>query len=86
MDLKALYSILNKKKFYYFEGHSSNDNLYIYFSTDPGGRGDAIELRIGNINNDIHIWIRNYDPPKPDTEFQLICISDNEILSLIETI
>lgn len=58
MDLKALHSLMIKKKFHYFEGKTNDrdDSLYLSFSTKHNGRGDFIDLRIGNTDNDVKFF------------------------------
>jgi len=79
MDLKALHSLMSRKKFYYFDGKTNdrNNNLYVSFSTLPNGRGSSLCIRIGDIDNDIN-W---YDYTN---NIELKNVSDNEIFSLIE--
>ena len=85
MDLKSLHSLMTRKNFCYFEGNTNNisDNLFIRFSSGYNGRGNTIDFRIGETNNDIHILLRN-DSPQPDTEFILTDASDADVFRLIE--
>ena len=80
MDLKALHSLMSRKQFHYFEGQTNNrDNtLYLSFSTQHNGSGDCVEIRIGEIDNDIECWINS-------TNFEMKNVSDNDIFLLIET-
>jgi len=57
MDLIIVFNILNKKKFYYFEGLTNNkdENIYINASTNHNLRGDFVDLRFGNNNHDLTI-------------------------------
>jgi hypothetical protein len=53
MDLKALHSMMSRKNFHYFEGQTNNDNnLYLSFSTGYNGRGNFVDIRIGDIDTD----------------------------------
>jgi hypothetical protein len=80
MDLKALHSLMSRKKFHYFEGKTNDreNNLYLTFSKLHGGRGDGVEIRIGDTDNDINCWINS-------TNIEMKNVGDNEIFSLIET-
>lgn len=55
MDLKELHEWMRREKFHYFEGNTNHmyNDLYLHFSTLPGGRGDCIEFRIGEKDNDM---------------------------------
>lgn len=80
MDLKALHSMMSRKNFHYFEGKTNDreNNLYLSFSTGHNGRGNSIDIRIGDIDNDINCYIDT-------TNIELKNVGDNEIFSLIET-
>ena len=80
MDLKALHSIMSRKKFHYFEGKTNDreNNLYLSFSTQHNGRGNNVDIRIGDIDNDINCCIGT-------TNIELKNVGDNEIFLLIET-
>jgi hypothetical protein len=80
MDLKALHSLMSRKKFHYFDGKTNDkeNNLYLSFSTLHNGKGDNIDIRIGDIDNDINCWINS-------TNIEMKNVGDNEIFSLIET-
>jgi len=73
MDLKALHSTMSKMCYHYMKGNTNNrdNNLYISFSTLYNGRGDTIEFRIGEIDNDINEH-KN--------------ISDKEVFSILKSI
>lgn len=79
MDLKVLHSIMSRKKFHYFKGKTNDreSNLYLSFSTGHNGRGNTVDIRIGDIDNDINCCIDN-----DNIEFKKV--GDNEIFSLIE--
>lgn len=80
MDLNALHSLMSKKKFHYFEGQTNDkkSSLYLSFSTLYNGRGNSVDIRIGDISNDIECWI---DP----TYIKKKNVSDDEVFSLIKT-
>ncbi len=61
MELKALHSLMSRKGFHYFDGHTNDNenNLYLSFSTMHNGRGDMVEIRIGEMDNDIKFWINS---------------------------
>jgi hypothetical protein len=79
MDLMALHSIMIRKNFYYFEGQTNDreNNLYLSFSTGHGGRGDVVDIRIGDVDNDVNCCINT-------THIKLKNVADNEVFSLIE--
>lgn len=79
MDLKALHSMMGRKKFHYFHGKTNGkeNNLYLSFSTGHNGRGNSIDIRIGDIDNDISCYINMVN-------IELKNVGDNEIFSLIE--
>ena len=79
MDLKMLHSIMNRKKFYHFEGKTNDgeNNLYISFSIGHNGRGDYVNIRIGDIDNDIDCKINT-------TDINLKNVDDNTVFRLIE--
>lgn len=77
MDLKALYSMMSRKKFNYFDGSTNENNLYLSFSEKYGGRGNTIDIRIGRVDNDINCLIGTIPTQKKN-------ISDNEVFLLIE--
>ena len=77
MDLKALLSMMSRKKFNYFEGNTNENDLYLSFSKSYNGRGDSIDIRIGDIDNDIDCLIGTISTQKKN-------ISDNEVFLLIE--
>lgn len=85
MNLASLHSLMNKKGYYYFEGHTnSNDNdLYISFSTLRNCRGDFVKIRIGEFDNDVEIEIQ-MSSPKPCKEFILNKANDNDFYKFIE--
>ena len=80
MDLKALHSLMSRKKFHYFEGQTNDreNNLYLSFSTGHNGSGNSVEIRIGDTDNDINCWINS-------TNIEMKNVDDNEIFLLIET-
>jgi len=80
MDLKALFSLMNRKGFYYFEGNTNqnNNNLYISFSTLHGGRGNFVDIRIGETNNDISCWIDSTNTANAN-------VNDNDVFLIIES-
>jgi len=61
MDLKALHSIMSRKKYHHFEGKTNDieNSLYLSFSTLHNGRGNSIDIRIGDIDNDINCLVDN---------------------------
>ena len=61
MDLKKLHSIMSRKKYHYFEGKTNDieNNLYLSFSTLHNSRGNIIDIRIGDTDNDINC-LMNY--------------------------
>jgi len=60
MDLQILHSIMNKNKYHYFEGNTNDKNdLYLSFSTLHNNRGNSVDIRIGDIDNDIICLINN---------------------------
>lgn len=79
MDLKALHSMMGRKKFHYFDGKTNDkeNNLYLSFSTGHNGRGNSVDIRIGDIDNDISCYINMVN-------IELKNVGDNEIFSLIE--
>lgn len=79
INLTALHSFMNKKKFYYFEGNTNDrdSNLYISFSTLYDGKGNYIEFRLGDNDNDLSSDI-NYN------KIELKNISDNDVFLFIE--
>lgn len=81
MDLNALHSMMSRKKFHYFEGKTNDreNNLYLSFSIGYNGRGNSVDIRIGDIDNDINCCINT-------TNIELKNVGDNEIFSLIETL
>ena len=56
MDLKALHSMMSRKNFHYFGGKTNDreNNLYLSFSRLHNGRGDSVDIRIGDVDNDIN--------------------------------
>jgi len=79
MDLTALHSIMSRKKYYYFEGktNSRENNLYLSFSTLHNGRGDIIDIRIGDVDNDINCLVDNIRTENKQ-------ITDNDIFLILE--
>ena len=79
MNIKVLFSILKKKGYHYFDGHTNDrdSDLYIYFSTLHNGRGDSVELRLGDTDHDITIF-------NNITNREIKNIDDNELFSFIE--
>ena len=79
MDLKALHSIMSRKKYHYFEGKTNDreNNLYLSFSTLHNGRGNTIYIRIGDTDNDINCLVDNIR-----TEYKQI--TDNDIFLILE--
>jgi hypothetical protein len=79
MDLNALHSIMSRKKYHYFEGktNDSENNLYLSFSTLHNGRGNIINIRIGDINNDINCLVNN-------NRIENKQITDNDIFLILE--
>jgi hypothetical protein len=79
MDLIALHSMMSRKKFHYFEGKTNDreNNLYLTFSTVHNGMGNSVDIRIGDIDNDINCYIYT-------TNIELKNVGDNEIFRLIE--
>jgi hypothetical protein len=61
MDIQALHSLLRYKGFHYFSGktNSKSGDIYFNFSKLPNGRGDYLELRIGNNDHDVSFWSGN---------------------------
>lgn len=55
IDLKKLYSLMRVKKYHYSECKTNDKetDLYISFSTVHNGRGNCVEIRIGDVDNDI---------------------------------
>ena len=86
MDLKVLHSLMSRKKFHYFEGQTNDieNNLYLTFSKLYGGKGDGVEIRIGDTDNDINCWI-NSTNMDDDYSIKMKNVGDNEIFLLIET-
>lgn len=64
MDLKSLHSLMSKKGFHYFEGQtcSKDNDLHLCFSTVRNGRGHLVEIRIGDIDNDVIIALQRDAP------------------------
>jgi len=79
MDLKALHSIMSRKKYHYFEGQTndSESNLYLSFSTLHNGRGNYIDIRIGDTDNDINCLVENNRTENKQ-------ITDNDIFLILE--
>ena len=79
MDLIALHSIMSRKKYYYFSGSTNtiDNEIYIDFSTGHNGRGNSIDLRIGQKNHDIII---NTDLG----QISLVNLNDSELIQIIE--
>jgi len=65
IDLVSLISLMNKKGFYYIDGktNTQSDNLYLCFSTGHNGRGNAVDMKLGPLDNDIEFFL-NGDKPK----------------------
>ncbi len=79
MDLKALHSIMSRKKYYYFEGSTNDreDNLYLSFSTLHNSRGNIVDIRIGDVDSDINCFINN-------TRTENKHITDNDIFAILK--
>ena len=79
MDLKALHSIMSRKKYHYFEGKTNDreNNLYLSFSTLYNGRGNSIDIRIGDTDNDINCLVNNNRTENKQ-------ITDNDIFLILK--
>jgi len=79
MDLIALHSIMSRKKYHYFEGKTNDreNNLYLSFSTLHNGRGNNVDIRVGDIDNDINCLVGNVKTENKQ-------ITDNDIFLLLE--
>jgi len=66
MNLAALFSITSDKGFTYISGTNSqgNSSLYLEFSSGYNGRGDWLEIRIGNLTHDLEYCISNENRTK----------------------
>lgn len=60
MDLNALFSQMNEKGYYYFEGSSSyKDSLWIEFTTEMQGKGNAFEVYKHDDVYDVGYWFNH---------------------------
>ena len=84
MDLKKIFSIIKQKGFHYFEGKTNDqeNNLYISFTEHSLGKGNSIDLRIGNVDNDITYCFRNQLLKWNTVEHKNI--SDNDLFLFLE--
>ena len=80
MDLNALFSIISQKGYHHFDGrtNSTNDNLYLDFSTGYNGRGNFITLRLNSDDNDIDYRTDNIE------RTSLKNISDSELFTILK--
>ena len=79
MDLKALHSLMVKKNYHYFRGKTNDrdNNVFYIFSTLYNDRGNVVEVRIGDVDNDIGYWNNGKVTSK-------INLSDSEVFKFIE--
>lgn len=80
MNLKHLHQIMSEKGYHYFDGktNSTDDNIYLDFSTGHNGRGDWFEITIGPEHH--NIMYRDKDGELVEHKN----INDNEIFKIIK--
>jgi hypothetical protein len=83
MNLNALFTLMKQKGFYYFSGltNTRENNLYLRFSTLYDEKGDVVEFRIGDNNNDLQYWIND----NGYTHTELLNVNENEIFLFIKS-
>ena len=61
MNLFILFNLMKNKKYNYFSGNSNldSDDVYVEFSTGLHGRGDVLEFRLGDNNNDVYFYYQH---------------------------
>jgi hypothetical protein len=82
MNLKVLFLAMKKKNFHYFNGNTikNNGDLCLTFSTLSLGKGDSVDIIIGDKDNVIeNCWIDG-----KLVALQVIGVSDPELLQIIE--
>ena len=59
MDLKVLYALMRERGFHYSDcrTYPDMDDMYFDFSTGFNGRGNIIEIRLSDTNNDIKMYL-----------------------------
>lgn len=59
MTLHGLFSKMREKGFHYFEGNtnSTDESIYLYFSTGHNGRGNTVELAVNPDSYDVTFHI-----------------------------
>ena len=79
MTLKGLFNKMQEKGYHYFSGNtnSTDDSIYLYFSTGYNGRGNSIELAVNPLDSyDVTFY----------TDGERLELEDVGPLELIETI
>jgi hypothetical protein len=79
MNLHALHSLMSKNGFHYFEGktNSTDNNLYLSFSTGNKGHGELIDLRIGSDDN------HDIEYTFPNIQYKLTNLHEQRIFELL---
>lgn len=67
-----------KKKFRYFSGWYNDNGLFFTYSTKLNERGDIVEFRIGDNDNDMEYWVESVN-------VELKNITDDDVFELIES-
>ena len=74
MDLKALFSITNRKGYNHFSGSTNSNSLFFSFSKSYNGRGESFDLELNNNDNSkITLWMSEMEN-----------LTDNDIFKIIE--
>jgi len=75
MDLQSIFSLMKKKDMPYFEGTNSEFGFVLYFSEQPLGKGDSVEIDF--TANHISIY-------KKHTQIVLSFSEDTEVFGLLD--
>jgi hypothetical protein len=78
MDTKLLQSLMCSKKHTHLSGTVSGDNLFIQFTTGCNGRGNSVDIRLGVVDNDVMIYLREQEP------IEIKNVDDEEMIKFIE--
>jgi hypothetical protein len=79
IDLTLIFKLIKEKGYHHGDSrtNSVNDNLFLDFSTGYNGRGNWIELRLGDEDNDIEYYI-------PSDRVKKAHISNEELIEILK--
>jgi hypothetical protein len=79
ISLNQIHRLFKEKGFHYSSSqtNSVNNNLFIDFSTGRDGRGNYVEMRLGDDYNDIEYWF-------PSGNIKHTNITNKELINFIK--